>query len=120
MTVDFSRFFATASELYGLWALLFSWMGGILVSALALLITATWWMRGYQADVKEAGLKGQIDILRQRLSLATEQQAAVSKVAKDLQTQASLQKENRTGAIDTQFKSDFEVALAKLMTANSA
>jgi outer membrane murein-binding lipoprotein Lpp len=131
MAVDFPKFFTTAAELYDLWPSLFNWAGGIAGSTLVAIVTATWWMRGYKADAREAalagenvGLNGQIEILKQRLALATEQQAAAEREAEGFRKQLDELKEkvaHNAPARDIQVvTTNLDVLLGRLLTANNA
>jgi len=69
--VDFPKFFSTAAELYGLWPTFFKVVGGSIVPIIGGLVTATWWMRGYKADAREAVLEGQNVALQGQLAAET-------------------------------------------------
>src|SRR5262245_14885796 len=92
--VDFAAFFQKAAELSVLWPSLFNWAVPSFIGFIGIVATATWWMRGYKADADQgelkaqiAGLKGEQDVLTQRLALATEQQKAATEQAKKFEVE---------------------------------
>jgi hypothetical protein len=124
MAVDFPKFFATAAELYDLWPSFFNWAGGLIIPFVIVLVTATWWMRGYKAATNGAALKGQIGILEQRLAFATEQQTAAKREADGFKKELDELKEkmahNAPSEDIRQSITKLEVLLGKLLTANNA
>ena len=81
-------------------------------------------MRGYKADAEKAALNGQIAILKQRLALATEQQAAAEREAENFRKELDELKEKLAHnaapneiAIAT---TNLDVLLGRLLTANNA
>ena len=142
MAVDIPKFISTAVELYELWPSLFDWLGGSLGAFMVFLATASWWMRGYKAErdiaiaradsvstrgqleTEKAALKGQIDVLEQRLALATEQQAVAAKEAESLKKQVDERRkqfaEKSVPADVGLFTTNLDVALARLLAANNA
>jgi hypothetical protein len=128
--VDFPKFLTTAAELYGLWPSLFNWLGGIAGTILTGAVVAAWWMRGYKAsadiakvETEKASLKGQIDVLQQRLALATEQQRAAAEQATKFESELSaIKAKAATGdtAKDIQsLTTNLEITLQKLLLANN-
>jgi hypothetical protein len=117
--VDFPRFFATAGELYNLWPTLFLSAGGLFLALLGIVGSWSWRARGNRAVLAEAGLRGeindlrdqkngeinnqigeigglkieivglrgQIDVLTQRLALAVEQQKASEEYAQKVKSE---------------------------------
>jgi len=127
--VDFPKFFATAAELYSLWPSFFTWAAGLIVPFIAVLVTATWWMRGYKADAREAalegekiGLKGQVDV--QRLALATEQnkltEGQVKKFQGELEELKARVKRGESLKELQNFTSNLDTTLENLYQANNA
>lgn len=119
MTVDLPKFFATAAQLYELWPSLFNWTAGVVVVILAIFVAATWWMRGYKADARQAvlegekiALNGQIEGLMQRLSIAADQQKTATEQAKGLETQLMVLREKM--AKDILLDRDLQMLVAKL------
>ena len=119
MTVDLPKFFATAMQLYELWPSLFNWTAGGIALVLVLFVTATWWMRGYKADARQAALEGekialngQLDGLLQRLTLATEQQKMATEHAKSFEAHITTLREKI--AKDILVDRDLQMLIAKL------
>lgn len=62
--VDFPKFFATAGELYNLWPTIFLSAGAGFLALLGIVGTWSWRARGNRAVLAEAGLRGEINDLR--------------------------------------------------------
>ena len=110
---DLQRFLTTARELYNLWPALFNWAAAGFLPLLGVVATASWWMRGYKADAVEAGLKGQIDVLTQRLALSAEQQKASNEYGKKVESELA---EYKAQGADTK---RLEISVGNLITANN-
>jgi hypothetical protein len=121
--VDFPKFLSTAGALYNLWPALFDWAVPGFFALFGIVATTSWWMRGYKAEAAEAGLKGQIDVLTQRLALSAEQQIASNEYAKKVENELAEYKAQAAKGADPKelelaIKS-LESSVGNLITANN-